>query len=202
MLKLGIYLIKKNNMKIVINDVILYWNKSKLELMHFDDNDKKEWKTLFLNFLSLTNWLKKYWARWPNLPEWLSETAFCLASWSKRFIKLISWNNSSSFDTFNIETNEAEQIKATSIEFDLTSFWPDSKRDIIYFMDFHNNWNIDWTFDVYKIDGSIIKKIILNKKKNETFEDQQKQWRRPRLSIKRSIIIPNNIKPIYKSIKF
>lgn len=189
-------------MKKIIKNVILYWKTAELELMDFEENDKIEWKKLFNSYISLSKWLKGYWARWPNMPEWLSESAFCMISWSKRFINWKGADNSFSFDTFNLEENKAEQIKATTIEEDVTSFWPKTKWDNIYFMDFYNNWTVDWTFDVYKIDFNLVKSTILNKKKNETFTDQQIAWKRPRICIKTKIIIPNNIQPIYKSIKF
>jgi hypothetical protein len=38
--------------------------------------------------------------------------------------------------------------------------------------------------------------MVLNQEKSETFKEQQLQGRRPRLSIKKSIIIPSNKKPI------
>lgn len=66
-------------------------------------------------------------------------------------------------------------------------------------MDFAPTGVVDGVVDIYRIDTHP-RDIILNKKKNETFTDQQKQGRRPRLSIKDQIITPEGLKPI-KTVK-
>jgi hypothetical protein len=169
-----------------------------LELMEFDDNDGKNWKNLFDMWKKLKQGLRDYKAREPNLPEGLSEVAFCIFSGSKRFISL-QGSASGSFDTFNLKRNKAEQIKATSIESDLTSFGPKSKWDDLYFLDFYNNGKLDGTFNVYKIPSKLIYKTKVNKK--QTFVQQQKQKRRPRFSITDLIIKARKIKPIAKNVK-
>ena len=50
----------------------------------------------------------------------------------------------------------------------------------------------------YEIDSTKIYNLILNSKKAETFRDQQRQGRRPRLSIKDKIINPLSLTPIKK----
>ena len=113
-----------------------------VQLMHFEDKDAKEWKRLFDSWKKLKLGLKKYKTREPNFPEGLSEVAFCLYSGSNRFISLKGNGINTSFDTYNLKTKKAEQIKACSVERDLTSFGPDSKWDDIYFLDFPSNSSI------------------------------------------------------------
>ena len=173
----------------------------KIDLMHFDKKDGKEWKKVFDTWKELKMGLREYKSREPNMPEGLSEVAFCLWSGSARFIKLKGAKKgiSGSFDTFNLKKNRMEQIKACSIEDDLTSFGPRSKWDDLYFMDFYNKGNIDGHFDVYLIPDKYIKGQVLNKK--ESFADQQEQKRRPRFGIKKGIINRYKIKPIGASVK-
>lgn len=183
-------------METIKKSVLLFWKESYIEWFEFWRDDITDWKSLFENWKNLKKWLKRISSREPNLPEWISEVAFCIVTWSIRVTK-VSWPNDS-FDTFNLKYNRAEQIKACSVERDLTSFWPKSKRDDLYFLDFFNEWKLDWTFDIYKINDYYIENFMVNK--NQTFTDQQKQQRRPRLSIKK-IIKDNSIKPIYREIK-
>jgi hypothetical protein len=101
--------------------------------------------------------------------------------------------------SFDLKTNKAQQIKACSIEFDLTSFGPKSKWDDLYFIDFYNDGKVDGKFDVYLISNKYIKNQSLNK--NESFTDQQKQKRRPRFGIKKEIIQKYRIKPLATKVK-
>tara|TARA_Y100001958_G_C21009824_1_gene390369 strand:- start:154 stop:720 length:567 start_codon:yes stop_codon:yes gene_type:complete len=170
-----------------------------VQLMHFEDKDAKEWKRLFDSWKKLKLGLKKYKTREPNFPEGLSEVAFCLYSGSNRFISLKGNGINTSFDTYNLKTKKAEQIKACSVERDLTSFGPDSKWDDIYFLDFYNNGKLDGTFNVYKVPTDWIYKMKVNK--TQTFKQQQAQARRPRFSITDKIIKDKKLKPIAKDVK-
>ncbi len=168
------------------------------ELMGFNKQDKKKWKQLFDTWKKLKLGLREYKSREPNFPEGLSEVAFCLYSGSKRFISL-KGNANSSFDTFNIKTGKAEQIKACSVKGDLTSFGPKSKWDDLYFLDFYNNGKLDGTFNIYKIPTKMIYSMKVNK--NQTFKQQQAQGRRPRFSIKKEIIGKKKFKPVATNVK-
>ena len=97
------------------------------------------------------------------------------------------------FDCLNIKTGEKIQIKAASIYPDATSFSLSSDYDKVYFLDFSKG---DDSFKVYDIPLKLIEKTIVNKKKNETFKDQQNQSRRPRFSITKEIIISKGFKPV------
>ena len=168
------------------------------ELMSFDKQDKKKWKKLFNTWKSLKLGLREYKSREPNFPEGLSEVAFCLYSGSKRFISLKGTANSS-FDTYNTKTGRAEQIKACSIENDLTSFGPKSKWDDLYFLDFYNNGKLDGTFNIYKVPTKTIYSMKVNK--SQTLKQQQAQGKRPRFSIVKKIIKEKKLKPIATNVK-
>ncbi len=168
-----------------------------LELMDFEPQDRIRWKEFFDQWFKLKMGLREYLSREPNLPEGLSEVAFCLWSGSSRFISARGLSNTS-FDTFNSKTERAEQIKACSVEHDLTSFGPKSKWDDLYFMDFYNNGKVDGYFDVYKIATELIYSIKVNK--NQRFLEQQQDMRRPRLCIKKDIIVKYGLEPIAKSV--
>lgn len=173
-----------------------------LELMHFiTKHDGKEWKRIFDIWKELKLGLRNYKSREPNIPEGLSEVAFCLWSGAGRYIKIRGAKKgiAGSFDTFDLTKKKAQQIKACSIENDLTSFGPKSKWDDLYFIDFFNDGKVDGHFDVYLIPNKYIKNQSLNR--NEKFTDQQAQKRRPRFGIKKEIIKKYKIKPLAKSVK-
>lgn len=188
-------------MNIKQHKVRVFNQETILDLMLFDKKDGKEWKKVFDLWKSLKLKMRDYKSREPNFPEGLSEVAFCLWSGSGRYIKIKNKKKgiSGSFDTFNYKKNRAEQIKACSVENDLTSFGPKSKWDDLYFLDFFNNGKVNGYFDIYLIPNSYIKKQSLNK--NETFTEQQNQKRRPRFSVKKEIIKKYKIRPIAKKVK-
>jgi hypothetical protein len=186
-------------MKIIEHKKIISGTDCILRLMEFDNADKKQWKILFDSWKKLKMGLRKFESREPNLPEGLSEIAFCIYSGSKRFIELKKGQISASFDTYDMKTGRTEQIKASSVEEDLTSFGPASEWDDLYFMDFYSNGALDGSFDVYKIPNELIYSAKVNKK--QSFKQQQTQKRRPRFSIKKKIIDEFEIKPLGKYIK-
>lgn len=126
------------------------------------------------------------------MPEALSEGAFCHFMKVGRLISCTG-NVDSSFDCVDYNNkddsgnNTRIQVKASSVEKDVTSFGPKSEWDEIYFCDFSK---LNYTFYVYLIPND----LIYNHKVNatQTMKDQQRQGRRPRMSLK-SIIKDNNI---------
>lgn len=176
----------------------VFGEKCEVELMHFSQTDSKKLKRLFKSWIKLTLGMKDFRSRGVNIPEGLSEVSFCIHSGSTRLLSL-KGPSSSSFDTFNLKTGKAEQIKACSVEKDLTSFGPKSKWDDLYFLDFYNNGEINGTFDVYKIPNKLIKETSVNK--GQKFDHQQAEKRRPRFSIKNEIIAKHKIKPIAENVK-
>ena len=186
-------------MKLITENINLYGTRCQAELMKFDKDDSKQWIKLWNSWKNLKLGLREYKTREPNLPEGLSETAFCMYSGSLRLIDIKGSCNKSA-DTYNLQESKAEQIKATSVESDLTSFGPKSKWDVLYFLDFFRDGSMDGSFDVYEIDKNLIYSTIVNKGKNETFKDQQAQGRRPRLSLK-TLINLNSISPLATNVR-
>ncbi len=186
-------------MQVNIYTTNVFGNQCTMKLMDFDDDDRKQWKVLFDNWNILNKGMRDYKARGINMPEGISEVAFCLFTGSKRFVSLTHGNSPASFDTYNVETQRTEQIKACSVASDLTSFGPKSKWDDLYFMDFYNDGNIDGSFDLYKIPTIRIHSMNMNR--TQTFTQQQDQGRRPRFSLKKDLILPNNLKPVASKVR-
>lgn len=168
-----------------------------VELISFDAQDAQDLKKAFGAWIVLNKLIDKF-GRKINIPEALTESMFCLFSGSSRYSKKIKGIGSVSFDTYNLETSEKEQIKATSLEFDLTSFGPVSEWDKLYLMNFYNGGNMNGTFDVYEVPSDLIYSFPVNK--THTLREQQLLGKRPRFSIMEGIIIPQGIKPIGKDI--
>lgn len=164
---------------------------------YFDENDFKKIVNTFVLWNEINELTKSLDARGMNIPDIVSEGLYCYCFNAIRTNG--SKSNAGSFDAVTLDTKKGIQIKSTSIDNDCTSFGPKSHWDELIFMDFIPNGKIDGQVDFYLIKQDL-SKIILDAKKGETFEDQQKQGRRPRLSIKKSIIIPQGLKPI-KTIK-
>ena len=178
-------------------DAVVFNEHCSLELMTFDDDDRRAWKVLFDSWKKLKLGMRAYNAREPNFPEGLSEVAFCLWSESSRLISARNLSNTS-FDTYNQKTGFAEQIKAASVEDDLTSFGPRSKWDKLFFLDFYNEGKVDGLFDVYELPTKEIYESKVNQL--QTFKDQQNQGKRPRRSVKK-FIAANNTEPVATKIK-
>jgi len=185
-------------MKIRKIKTTVFSEKCTLEIMDFTSSDGKKWKEIFDLWRGLKMGLREYKSREPNFPEGLSEVAFCLWSGSSRFISAKGLSNTS-FDTFDVKKGRAEQIKACSVEDDLTSFGPKSKWDDLYFLDFYSGGKVDGKFDIFKIPSNLIYENKVNK--NQTLQDQQGEKRRPRFCIKKDIIAKNKLKPIAQSVK-
>lgn len=184
-------------MKTVTIETTVFNENCKLKLMEFDNEDRQIWKELFESWKKLKLGMRNYKSREPNFPEGLSEVAYCLWSGSSRFISA-SGLSSTSFDTFNQKLRMAEQIKACSVNSDLTSFGPRSRWDKLIFLDFYNNGKLDGMFDVYELPSEKIYNYHVNK--HQTMKDQQLEGKRPRFSLKK-FIIENKIQPIAKKVK-
>jgi hypothetical protein len=152
--------------------------------------DRWKLKRLYKLWLRLNNAIKRISTRGINLPEAISENAFCL--FFPEYVRVVKLKKGKcSYDCINIKTGSRIQIKASSIKSDLTSFGPRSEWDELFFLDFSKG---DGSFKVYKIESDWIYKNKVNK--TQTFEEQQKQSRRPRFSITDNIIVVRNLKPI------
>ena len=169
----------------------------RIDYMQFDSSDGKKWKKVFDSWMNLKMAMRDYQAREPNFPEGLSEVAFCLWSGSVRKIQFSGPHGS--FDTVNLKARRREQVKACSVQFDLTSFGPTSVWDDLYFMDFWRDGIVDGRFDVYKIPNELIYGHQINSR--QSFSDQQAEGKRPRLCIKKEIIVKKRISPLETAVE-
>lgn len=184
-------------MKIKNKEITLNSSKVEIQIAYLDKGDGKEFKRLFDLWKELNLGLKKY-GRGVNIPEVISEGMFCVFSGSVRYVKKIKGEGKVSFDTINVEKFRREQIKATSIDNDLTSFGPKTEWDDLYFLDFYKDGELDGVFDVYLIPNDLIYSNKVNR--GQTMEQQQGEKRRPRMSIK-EIIKDHKIKPLAKNVR-
>lgn len=178
-------------MKKELTELIINEKRYEAEVEIVEKSDAKNLIEMYNIWNKLSTMLNEYGCRRINFPE-LSELIFCLIYDCWR-VNNVSGIEHSSFDCYNPKTKSRIQVKATSVENDLTSFGPKSIWDELYFMDFFPNKKYDGCFDVYLIPNDPVYNYQINK--NETFKDQQKQGRRPRFSIK-NLIKELNIKPI------
>ena len=176
-------------MKIEWEDVEINGRKVKALLTKKEKGDKELLAKLYSEWKHLNDGLKKISTRGINIPESITENAFALFYPDcSRIVKLKGMK--CSFDAINTKTGSRIQVKATSVASDLTSFGPRSEWDELFFLDFSSG---DGSFRSYKIEPDWIYHHMVNK--NQSFEDQQKQARRPRFSIIDNIIKPRNLKP-------
>ena len=172
------------------------------ELQFFDSSsDKKLLSKIYSLWVGLSDVLQEHRGRRLNIPEILSEGVFCHEYGAARVTHGISGANTS-WDCFSPLLKETEkqqkdrriQVKACSVKFDLTSFGPDSQWDDLYFMHFFPNGVYDGSYHIFHIPND----LIYNHKVNswQTFQDQQKEGRRPRFGIMKEIIIPRGISPV------
>lgn len=161
----------------------------------FDKDDFKTLKKIFKKWLDINNDLKSLEGRALNVPDVFSEALFCIAFDA---IRTNSDPGAHSYDCVIKSTGEGVQVKSASIANDCTSFGPTSTWDLLYYVDFAPNGYVDGNVYFYEIDSDDVYNMVLNKKKEETFSDQQAQGRRPRFSIQSKIIKPKGLKPVKK----
>jgi hypothetical protein len=164
-----------------------------VNLQFFDKTDQQKLKDIYNRWVSLSNDLQNFGGRRINLPELLSEAVFCMNFSSGRMTQSISGANTS-FDCYDLKRKKRIQVKACSVEEDLTSFGPDSIWDEIYFIHFYPNNAYDGSYKIYLIDNNLIYSQKVNG--NQTMHQQQQQGRRPRFSIVKEIIRPKKILPV------
>ncbi len=163
--------------------------KVEADVSIFDEEDKKIIKFVYENWLELCKSLKVLGARGVNIPEGLSETAVCMHKSWYRVNNAKIGKAKTSFDAYDPKGgvgNNRIQIKACSIDNDLTSFGPNSVWDRIFFADFYNDGEWNGKIVLYEIDTKDIKEHKVNS--GQLFTDQQTEKRRPRFSIKKDLI--------------
>lgn len=166
-----------------------------VEADHFEETDLITLQDIYRGWRDLSIKLNGLKSRSVNLPEGLSEVAFCY------FMDCVRLNNpkigkgvNTSFDAYSQTTNKRIQIKSCSVLPDLTSFGPSSQWDEIYFQDFYKDGNWDGSVDVYLIPNELIYNQKVNSR--QTLREMQLEGKRPRFSIKTSIIDEYNISPV------
>ena len=164
-----------------------------IDALTFTNVDGQTLNKIYSDWRSLCKQLNAIGARGVNLPEGLSESAFCLEMAAVRVTSSISGANSS-WDCYDVKRQKRIQVKACSVLPDLTSFGPNSQWDEIYFLDFFRHGKWDGTFDIYQIKTSDIYNHKVNQ--NQTFKQQQQQGRRPRFSIYKELIQKQGILPV------
>lgn len=154
----------------------------------FDADDERTLKNILKQIKDINSQLKALKGRMINVPDVVSEGLF---AYHFNSIRTNDVAGAHSYDCVSLD-GKGIQVKSASIEDDLTSFGPTSTWDELYFMDFSSGNDVK----IYNIPSENIYNMVLNKAKNETFRDQQRQGRRPRLSIKSSIIKPLRLEPV------
>lgn len=154
----------------------------------FEQEDASALYGIYRSWRNLCDLLNAVNARSVNLPEGLSETAFCIAKNVWRCTASIAGANSSydCYDPNGVRGNNRIQVKACSVVPDLTSFGPNSEWDRIFFVDFYREGRWDGTFDIYEVETDDINNYPVNA--NQTLKDQKAQGRRPRFSIYSGLI--------------
>lgn len=177
-------------------NLILPEGKFTANLQFFDSTDLGALKDIYTKWVQLSDQLQKYGGRRINLPELLSEAIFCINFDAGRLINSKMPGANSSFDCYEPKKGKRIQVKACSVEEDLTSFGPDSVWDEIYFVHFFPNKKYDGSYNIYLIPNDLIYNQKVNA--NQTMRQQQELNRRPRFSIMKEIIKPRLMKPTVK----
>lgn len=180
-------------MKIKTITANVYGEESVFDVIQYDHTDIPNIKKAFDAWVTLKQQSNILHGRSPNIPECISETCLCLVENLVRFYRAKKLKNAS-FDCFDLVNDRTVQAKACSVENDLTSFGPKTRWDVMYFLDFHNQGNIDGTFNLYEVSNDLIYNCLV--KEGRTLKESQQLGYRPRIHIKNQIIVPNGIEPL------
>lgn len=167
-------------------DGVVFFNNEKLF-----ENLQKTYATYSL----LRDDANSNYARCPNPPDYFTEKLAIYVLGADSVGRCIDNSNADLYDKKN---DVFIQLKTSTCESnDCTSFSPKTLGNHkILFLDIENIDNrLTGNALLYEVHPKLFQNIVLNLKKNETFEDQQKQGKRPRTSLKK-VIANNNIEPI------
>ncbi len=171
-------------------------NSYKCVVRSFDSSDDNKIYKLYSAWRYLSSTSKAIGCRATNIPEGLSETLFCRVTGAVRIIKSPP-GFSTSFDTYDLKRNKRQELKSTSVFNDLTSFSPVVRCDELFWIDLYNNGDFNGHFDIYRLDIESILKVKVNS--YNTFEDFQLAGKRPRFSVRKDLVIKQNLSPIFSS---
>lgn len=178
-------------MKKLLKKLQLPEGEFEVEVLEFEQNDASILFKIYESWSELSIALQSFGARGVNLPEGLSESAFCLAKNMWRVNSGIV-GAKSSFDCYDPNKGVGKnrvQVKACSVLPDLTSFGPNSVWDKIFFVDFSEWRKRNGEFHIYEINTEDINNYPVNA--NQTLLEQKEQGRRPRFSIYKGLIKNN-----------
>ena len=142
----------------------------------------------YFQWKSLDSYIRSVSYRGINMPDAISEpmACYCLG---------LLWNaGTSKGDATDLSHKKLFEFKATSrFEGDLSSFGPDCFFDDLILLRFKLDEDLLYIYDL-KISSTDLSKIKVNSL--QTVGDQQKQGRRPHLSLIDLIVKPRNIEPL------
>lgn len=167
------------------NDGVCCKSKRKIKINNVTIDDIKDVCKIYYKWVEICDLLEKISRRKVNFPEGISEILvakiYGFVFLNQSSLTIDHKKISISFDCFDKKKGDKIQIKACSVEKDVTSFGPRSKFDRLIFADFYNK-NYDGTFILYDISVDTIENAFVNI--SETVQQQANQKRRPRLSLK------------------
>jgi DNA (cytosine-5)-methyltransferase 1 len=164
-----------------------------IDCIKFDKSHYIQLLSYYKCYIKMNDSLHELYGRRANISEAFTEGLYCYLTNSVRVLKIHKSKTSSSIDCWNNELKKSIQIKASVLEHDCSSFGPDSVFDTLVYIDLSDLPN----FKIYEIESDCIGKLILNNKKNETFDMQCEAGKRPRFSIVKSLINVYKTKPFY-----
>ena len=173
----------------------------KLKYKKYDSTDCKKLLDIYNGWVKLSRKTKSFDGRLINLPECISEKACAIllnyVFLNQKSLSIRGERISTSFDCFDPLTGDKIQVKACSVEKDLTSFGPKSIYDRLFFLDFYNGGVYDGSFTITEINKNLIDHAQAND--GQTVDDQKSEKRRPHISLKK-IIEENNLVPTHHTL--
>ena len=151
-------------------------------------NEFKELIKAYFLWKELNSIVKSNSTRAINFPESISE-ALCCKAMNFRLNKI------SGGDAINSKKKIIEIKASSNWDRDTSSFSPSTQFDCLYFLRLDKINDELYIYDM-NINSFELDKIQITK--TQTVFDQKNEKRRPRFSIIKQLIIPNNIKPIKK----
>lgn len=165
--------------------ILLMSKKKKAELRQISDDDFTKVVELYWKWKELNSEFKELYSRGVNLHEAITEMSCCYAN-----NYLLSLGGGSE-DAVNPETKELIQVKGSSNwDEDLSSFGPESEFDQLHFARLNDDED---KLYLYEIPVDELSNVKVNK--NNTFEEFQNSGKRPRFSIIKKYIVPDEIEP-------
>ena len=154
---------------------------STVEATFYNRKDIKNLSHFYKMWVAMNDFSKKYNFRKINLPEVISEIVACYSFGLGRTNNVVgSLRDSFSMDAVSHDGHKY-QIKGSSYEGGtLNSFSPNSNFDFVIIVDAFNEGKWDGSMVLYLIKCNLSKIKVNNQ---ETFEQQQKQKRRPRFNL-------------------